>query len=207
MAYREKLVQDAAYYEKQVEESKKTLRRLGWGSLVVVAIVVVASAVSLIGAFRALKSIEARSAIAAEQLARLFEQTGTVPVGGEPSALAWDGASLWVVNDSDAMQIDPATGTVVATVAIDGRPRGLVWDGTSLWVASLGVDYGTVQQIDPKAGAVVATLPVGNGPRALAWDGAGLWVANNGDDMVQQIDPHVLDLIAAARRASASAGE
>ena len=82
VAYREKLVEDAAYYEKQVEKSKRTLTRLRWGSLVVVALVVVASAVSLIGAFRELKSIEARSAIAAEQLAQLFEQTGTVAVGG-----------------------------------------------------------------------------------------------------------------------------
>jgi len=62
-------------------------------------------------------------------------------------------------------------------------------------------------RIDPKAGAVVATVPVGAWPTALAWDGASLWVANHGDDTVQQIDPHVVDLIVAARRASASEGE
>jgi YVTN family beta-propeller protein len=189
VAYREKLIQDAAYYEKQVEKSKKTLRRLRWGSLIVVAIVVVASAVSLIGAFRALKSIEVRSAIAADQLARLFEQTGTVAVGGEPSALAWDGASLWVANYYDDMvqQIDPATGAVVATLPVGNAPSALAWDGASLWVANFGDN--TVMQIDPEAGAVVATLPVGNAPSALAWDGASLWVANGRDITVMQIDP------------------
>jgi YVTN family beta-propeller protein len=247
VAYREKLVQDAAYYEKQVEKSKQTLRRLRWGSLVVVAILVVASAVSLIGAFRALKSIEARSAIAADQLARLFEQTGTVSVGGEPSALAWDGTSLWVTNGGDdtVQQIDPEAGAVVATLPVGSCPVALAWDGVGLWVANLGegavqqidpeagavvatvdVDSGsialawdganlwvasrsdnTVQQIDPEAGAVVATLRVGENPYALAWDGASLWVANRYDNTVMQIDPYVVNLIVAARRASASEGE
>jgi DNA-binding beta-propeller fold protein YncE len=70
-------------------------------------------------------------------------------VGELPSALAWDGASLWVAKpwDDTVQQIDPEAGAVVATLPVGDGPSALAWDGASLWVANGGDD--TVQQIDP----------------------------------------------------------
>jgi YVTN family beta-propeller protein len=132
---------------------------------------------------------EAREQAANLALQRAFEQTGIVPVGASPGALAWDGANLWVANreDGSIQQINPLTGIVVQTIPAGDYPNSLFWDGANLWVTNYNDN--TVMKMDPYAGAVLATIPVGDKPTAMAWDGETLWVANSASETLQGIDP------------------
>jgi len=71
-----------------------------------------------------------------------------VMVGSGPSALIFDGQSVWVANEwDDTVQgVDPATGSVGPTIPTGRRPVALVYDGQWLWAANAGDK--TLQRID-----------------------------------------------------------
>ena len=61
----------------------------------------------------------------------------------QPWGLAWDGTSLWYVNDDFSgeeaivYRLDPTDGTVLEQFDSPGaNPRGLTWDGSYLWVCA-----------------------------------------------------------------------
>lgn len=141
---------------------------------------------------------EARVEAASGQLGRLFEETGTVPVGNGSAALAWDGNLVWVANydDNTIESIDPATGVVLGVISVEAGPTALAWHaGTqTLWVANH--DNGTIQKIDAANENIIATLQVGRGPYALASIGNFVWVANRAENTVQKVDAASLDIVA-----------
>ena len=53
-------------------------------------------------------------------------------------ALAYDGTSIWVVNDINhsIMKINPITGAVGAEITVGRFPVAIAYDGTSIWVAN-----------------------------------------------------------------------
>jgi YVTN family beta-propeller protein len=71
-----------------------------------------------------------------------------VSVGNNPSALAFDGNTLWVANQGDdtVQGIDVATGSVGPTIVTGRQPVALLHDGQQLWVANAGDR--TLQRID-----------------------------------------------------------
>ncbi len=55
--------------------------------------------------------------------------------GPSPQGLAWDGANLWVVDDSTRMvyKVDPSNGSIVNSFAYPGSvPKSIAWDGKYL---------------------------------------------------------------------------
>ena len=114
--------------------------------------------------------------------------TATIPVGGNPTAMSFDGTNIWVTNvGAGSSKIDPATNTVVATVNAGDSRSGPAFDGTHLWFTCYWC--GTVKKVDPTTNTVVATVAVGGNPWGIAFDGTNIWVANNSAESAQRINP------------------
>jgi YVTN family beta-propeller protein len=140
-----------------------------------------------------------REAIANQALKEAFRQTGVVPVGSGPSALAFDAAGnrLWVTNSgNDTVQaIDPETGEIVQTLQVGRNPNGLLFDAPHgrLWVAN--TDDGTVQSVDPESGQLGDPIQVISRPVDLSFRDERLWVVGEDERgyhqaaWLQLIDP------------------
>jgi len=117
------------------------------------------------------------------------QQTGSVDVGNEPSAVAAGAGSLWVTNSADGTvtRIDPETQVVAATIPVGHGPDAVAVNAAGVWVANAGDD--ALVRINPDTGAVAATAPVGDGPAAVLATATALWVANARGDTVMRLDP------------------
>ena len=75
--------------------------------------------------------------------------TITVSPDPEPYGVAFDGKSIWVVNNTagTVSRIDPFTDAVTATLNAGSGPWGIAFDGTNLWVANEGTT--TVSKLRP----------------------------------------------------------
>jgi len=119
---------------------------------------------------------------------RDLAKPATVDVGPVPTAVAFDGTNVWVVNEDDntVSVVDPAINDVIDTVTVGSLPSAIAFDGTNVWVTN--AISNNVTRINAATGAVVGSpIAVGSGPTAIAFDGADMWVANGNDDTVTQI--------------------
>jgi len=109
--------------------------------------------------------------------------------GGQPCALAFDGANIWVANygSSNVMKLRASDGGILGTYSTGGNgPRALAFDGANIWVANYGSS--TVTKLRASDGGILGTYSVGGGgPRGLAFDGANIWVANYGSSTVAKL--------------------
>jgi hypothetical protein len=63
--------------------------------------------------------------------------TTQFPVGAAPLSAAFDGANIWVVNESGSVtKLQAATGANLGTFALGGSPVGIAFDGANIWVSS-----------------------------------------------------------------------
>jgi Tol biopolymer transport system component len=122
--------------------------------------------------------------------------TGTVRVSDFPNAIAIGESGAWVSaprNDGsgggDVVQLDLATGEVVARIPVDHLPTwvsgggGLAAGGGSVW--ALGVDrrdgelHTILERIDPAANAMAEEIDLGPGGGGDVWvDASGIWVVH-----------------------------
>src|SRR5207247_101536 len=96
----------------------------------------------------------------------------TIPVGGEPDALAYDSENGYVyVTNSDSQTVSVISGTVVvATVPVGDGPSGVAYDSGNGYVYVSNYFSSNVSVIDGTTNTVVATVPVGYLPRVVAYD-------------------------------------
>ncbi len=111
--------------------------------------------------------------------------TTTVRVGAQPTGVAFDGAHLWVSNNSSntVTKVQPKNGTVLGTFSTGSYPVGITFDGANIWVANYGFNGrgNTVTVLSAITGQPpFPPVTVSNGPRGVAFDGANVWVANSG---------------------------
>lgn len=102
----------------------------------------------------------------------------TVPIkpkGSEPEGLAWDGESLWVVDQAGGrvLQLDGA-GAVVATYRTDDEPRLVAAGESGVWVANYGGS-----SLSRVLGDKVKTVPLPGctGPQGVAEAAGKVWVS------------------------------
>jgi YVTN family beta-propeller protein len=129
-----------------------------------------------------------------EDAVRWIEAPGgneeTIPVGLDPSGVAFSESSVWVANLGSGNVSRLIDAQVVGSIAVGGEPYGVAIGAGSVWVTN-GAD-GTVSRIDPTSGDVgaeIAQIPVGTQPRGIAVNDEGVWVANTKDGTVTRIDP------------------
>src|SRR2546423_10003381 len=103
----------------------------------------------------------------------------TFPVGIEPSALAFDGANIWVVSQysGSVTKLRASDGANQGTFAVGRGPQYAAYDGANIWVSSL---YdATVTKLRASDGALLGTYVVGedaNRANGLGFDGPYMWV-------------------------------
>src|SRR5215813_7934000 len=104
-----------------------------------------------------------------------------------PSAIAFDGANMWIanLNDNTVTKLRASDGALMGTFSVGRRPDGLAYDGANMWVANR--DDSTVAKLRASDGAVVATFPVGAAPAGLVFDGFNIWVANAADGTLTKL--------------------
>ena len=108
----------------------------------------------------------------------------TFKVGNFPSALLFDGESIWVANqDDDNLLKLGLDGKILATVPTQTFPRTLAFDGQSLWVGT----YFAVIRHQP-GGQFTGAFGVGRHPASSVFAGGYVWIANNRDNTVSRFD-------------------
>lgn len=134
---------------------------------------------------------------------RIDPATGTVdlrvrlrPAGSEPEGLAYDGSTLWVVDQAHdrLVPIDPDTGHPGTPVRVGAAPRLVSAGASGLWVGNYG--DGSVSRVVPRAGgATVRTVSAEPciTPQGLAEAAGVVWVACTVDGKVVGLDARTLE--------------
>jgi YVTN family beta-propeller protein len=117
---------------------------------------------------------------------------GQIPVGSDPSRIAFAPSGVWVVSEHDktVTRIDPASRTALRTFSVGGPPIDVAVSGNAVWLllatrSELAGGPARLARIDPELNDVVKTLSIGSaslgfgsGPvQSLAAGGGTLWVA------------------------------
>ena len=104
---------------------------------------------------------------------------GTYSVAN-PSSIAFDGANIWVVNqtDSTVSKLRASDGSLQGTYNVPGStPVSIAFDGANVWIVNSTSN--TVSEMRVSDGSIVGTFNTGSNPAAVAFDGANIWVTNN----------------------------
>src|SRR5207253_1475457 len=113
----------------------------------------------------------------------------TIPVGGDPSGVAYDSGNGYVyVADQGANNVSVIDGTtVLATVPVGSGPHGVAYDRANGYVYVANSYSNTVSVINSTK--VVTTIPVGSYPAGVAYDSGNgyVYVANQGSNTVSVI--------------------
>jgi hypothetical protein len=110
---------------------------------------------------------------------------------GEPEGLAYDGTSVWVVDQENeqVVPLDPATGELGRPVAVGAAPRLVTAGESGVYVGNF--DGRSVSRVTPDG---ADTQPSGDclTPQGLAEAGGLIWVACTLDGRVVGLDPESL---------------
>jgi hypothetical protein len=108
-------------------------------------------------------------------------QTTSFSVGSGPSAVAFDGANIWVTNFGNYLDLGTTVtklqannGAILGTYTVGVAPTAIAFDGANIWVGN-GAGS-TVTKLRASDGTVLGSYSVGNSPSGLAFDGANIWV-------------------------------
>jgi hypothetical protein len=109
-----------------------------------------------------------------------FNMAGsTVQPGPYPTALTFDGTSVWAGNcwaPTGVTKIRPLDGAILGTTPIGGCVRALAFDGSNVWVALEG---GGISRVNAATGAVTLSVSIAGMPMGVVFDGTSIWVSNN----------------------------
>ena len=112
-----------------------------------------------------------------------------IDVGGEPTALAFDGRSLWVANGDQrtVAQVDPGSNRVLQRLPVGNASRGVAAGFGALWVTS-AVDS-AVRRIDLGSSGSSRRIALSARPTAIAAGAGAIWVASDEEGTVSRLDP------------------
>ena len=111
-----------------------------------------------------------------------------IPVGGEPTAIAFSHGSLWVADGQNGRveQVDSGTNRVVDSLPAGNAPRGVTVAGGAVWLTS-AVD-GQVDRLDLTHRGRINRIDIAGGPAAIAAGAGAVWVAGEDDGVVTKLD-------------------
>ena len=101
-----------------------------------------------------------------------------ISVGTSPSAIAFDGAVMWVLHGGaqNVTRIRAADGEVLGSLRVGRGRDDILFDGTYIWVSDSNTN--TVSRVRADTLEEAGKFIVGNDPKALAFDGRSVWAAN-----------------------------
>ncbi len=111
------------------------------------------------------------------------------PVAPQPSPLAWDGSTLWVISqqDKNVQQLDPDSGELLSAYYGGDYPQDILYADQAVWLSIRGENM--IQKVDLNDMSRHA-FSASNSPRSLAYDPQhnSIWVACSGYDLLRQYD-------------------
>ena len=108
-------------------------------------------------------------------------------VGSGPLNVAFDGANIWVVSNSDASvtKLRANDGEKLGKFFVGGDPGFIVFDGANIWITDgLGA---SVTKLRASDGTILGKFAVGGSPQGIVFDGANIWTANNTGNNVTKL--------------------
>jgi YVTN family beta-propeller protein len=161
------------------------------GALILVAVATSVAVIELTGT----KGTKGLASVAPDSVGVIDPGTNTIvgqiPVGSEPTRIAFGRHGVWVVSqhDNTVTRIDPKTRTALRTIAVGGPPVAIADGDNAVWSLvsadpALAGSAAHVARIDPSANDVIRKIPIGTGPFAFSSTGSlatangVLWVAN-----------------------------
>ncbi len=164
------------------------------GAVVLVAAAITVAVIELTGT----RATPGLASVAADSVGVIDPGTnrivGQIPVGSDPSRIAFAPSGVWVVSEHDktVTRIDPTSRTALRTFSVGGPPIDVAVSGNDVWLllatrsSELAGGPSRVARIDPDLNDVVKTLPIGSaslgfgsGPvQSLAAGERSLWVAS-----------------------------
>jgi hypothetical protein len=104
----------------------------------------------------------------------------TFPVPGGPTAIAFDGANIWVTNpgNNTVTHVRSSDGVILGAFPVGSNPKAIAFDGANIWVANSSSN--SVTKLSATDGSNLGTFDVGVNPDGIAFDGANVWVTNFG---------------------------
>ena len=180
------------------------------GAVVLVAAAITVAVIELTGT----RATPGLASVAADSVGVIDPGTnrivGQIPVGSDPSRIAFAPSGVWVVSEHDktVTRIDPASRTALRTFSVGGPPIDVVVSGNDVWLllatrSELAGGPARLARIDPELNDVVKTLSIGSaslgfgsGPvQSLAAGGGTLWVATPLSKVgISQIDTTTEDI-------------
>lgn len=116
----------------------------------------------------------------------------TVTVGSDPTACAFDGRYIWVLNSASLTisLVDPLTMAIAYTVSLAAYDvvYHIIFDGTFIWVSAAASAVGKLVKINPTSRSIVNVVTVDNFPDGMCADTGFIWVAIRNEDEVLKID-------------------
>jgi hypothetical protein len=114
-------------------------------------------------------------------------EAGTFKVGSQPIGIAYDGANIWVANNSSGTvsKLRAKDGTNLGAFKYPGSPYGVAFDGANIWVS--GSPY-VVEYRDADGAQIGGMFHIeGSSTAGIAFDGANIWVAATYNNAVNKM--------------------
>lgn len=110
-----------------------------------------------------------------------------ISVGTSPSAIAFDGAVMWVLHGGahNVTRIRASDGEVLGSLRVGRGRDDILFDGTYIWVSDSNTN--TVSRVRADTLEEAGKFIVGNDPKALTFDGRSVWVANAQSENVTKL--------------------
>jgi YVTN family beta-propeller protein len=117
-----------------------------------------------------------------------------VSVGSDPTGIATDAGSTWVISLGDTTLTGiPVAGGPPSTRGLPGKPTGIAAGGGSVWVTfgygAAGAPGGLLLEISEETRQTLQQIAVGTGANAVALDGRSVWLTNDVANTLTRIDP------------------
>ncbi|MCS7062052.1 MAG: hypothetical protein RMN25_12935 [Anaerolineae bacterium] len=104
----------------------------------------------------------------------------TVPIGGRPGCILFDGAALWVTrfDQAQVVKINPTTRSIAGVWSAGANPYEMAVDSAAqtLWIVNQGSRSVTVRRLSD--GALSRTIALGAVPWGVAFDGQRMWISH-----------------------------
>ena len=97
--------------------------------------------------------------------------------GTGPRGLAFDGANIWVTNQSgnNVTKLRASDGANLGTFAVGTGPTGIAFDGANMWVMNSGSS--NLTKLRASDGAILGTFSTSSG-FDVVFDGVNIWAAS-----------------------------
>jgi YVTN family beta-propeller protein len=122
------------------------------------------------------------------------EIVDVVPAGSDPTGIAIDGGSAWVISLGDTTLTGiPVAGGPPSTRGLPGKPTGIAAGSGSVWVTfgygATGATGGLLLEVSEETRQTLQQITVKAGANAVALDGLSVWLTNDVQNTLTRIDP------------------